>query len=303
MRGWIDYLQTAVEGFEEFASAYKLLPLIIGVIIYLSVRGNKEDSKKTKLFLLYVIVVMVLLLVPVTVVFFLMYQTRFYDYGWVWSFVPLTAVLAWGIIEIIWEELPQTCVKSKKGFQIAGRYMGVVAAVAVLWICGNQGRIQEVSEEVEDQQAVAEAVLQYLEDTDEATQSVIWGPKVMMQYLRSHSGEIALHYGKDMWDAKSGAYDYEAYTEEEIACYNWMELLSDERNLYLLEINQAPEHVHEALAEGKYIKTALKSDVNCMILPDQITPWMERKMRNAAAENGMTVSTAQVAEYVLWLFE
>jgi len=115
--------------------------------------------------------------------------------------------------------------------------------------------------------------------------------------------EIALHYGKDMWDAKSGAYDYEAYTEEEIACYNWMELLSDERNLYLLEINQAPEHVHEALAEGKYIKTALKSDVNCMILPDQITPWMERKMRNAAAENGMTVSTAQVAEYVLWLFE
>ena len=106
-----------------------------------------------------------------------------------------------------------------------------------------------------------------------------------------------------MWDAKSGAYDYEAYTEEEIAGYNWIELLTDERNLYLLEIQQASEHMHAALAESAHIRKALESGVNCVILPEQLTPWMERKMESAATRMGLAISKLQVAEYILWCFE
>ena len=192
MRGWIDYLEMAVEGVRAFATVYKLLPLVISVVLYLALRRNREEGKNTRPFLFYVIVVMVLILIPVTAAFLLMYQTRFYDYGWVWSFVPLTAVLAWGIVTIMWEELPPICVRGQNDRRATGKYRIAVVAVAVLWLCGNQGQMQRLSEETKEQQAVAEAVLQYLEDQDEAAQNVVWGPKIIMQYLRSHSGEIVL---------------------------------------------------------------------------------------------------------------
>lgn len=301
MKTLLGSLQTVVNCFGEFVVAYKTLPLVIGVLLYAFIREKREECEKERHFLIYATVVTVLLLIPITAVAFLLYQTRFYDYGWIWSFVPLTAVLAWGIVTVIWKELSSKSMRwlGKK----AWKYLGVVAAVAVLWICGNHGQMQEMPTEIKNQQLVAEAVLQYLEDNHEETQSIVWGPKVMMQYLRSHSGQVGLYYGKDMWDAKSGAYDYEVYTEDEIAGYNWMELLTDERNLYLLEINQATESIHEALAEGTYIKAAMEAEVTCVILPEQITPWIERKMEKAAAETGRSISVAQVDKYTLWLFE
>jgi len=248
-------------------------------------------------------VVMILLLLPVTAVFFLIYQTRFYDYGWIWSFLPVNAVLAWGVITVVWKEFSPRLEGKIKKFSEGLKYFGVAAAVAVIWLCGNQGQLQEVPREIQRQQMAGESILQHLETEKEAAEGVVWGPKIIMQYLRSHSGEINLYYGKDMWDAKSGAYDYDAYTEEEIAGYNWMEIICAERNLYLLEYDQAPEVMHAALAEHIHIKEALEKGVNVIILPEQISPWVERKAENAADSREMNVTTLQAGEYVVWCFK
>ena len=258
---------------------------------------------------------LILLLVPVTAVCFLIYQSRFYDYGWVWSMVPLAPVIAWGTVTIVWVELPALCKQTGTGQEATGSrkyrirrlpaglvsYSGMAVAILVLFLCGNQGQLKQVSGEILHQQQVAEAILNYM-DEDNGTQNItFWGPKEMMQYIRSHSGQVNLYYGRDMWDAKAGAYDYEAYTPEEITAYEWMELVSAPHNLYLIEINQTNASIDGALAEEIHLKRAVSEGVNHIVLPSRITGWMERKIQAAAGAEGMTASAVQVGEYTMWI--
>jgi len=146
-------------------------------------------------------------------------------------------------------------------------------------------------------------VKQYMEEQGLLQDTVLWGPKEILQYLRSHSGQVILLYGRDMWDAGSGAYDYEAYSKEETDCYNWMESVSASHNLYLLETDQATEMIYLSLANEDHIKNAVESGVNLIVLPNQITPWVERKIKAVAEQSGLEVAVQQIDEYTLWMLE
>lgn len=293
----VDYLEISWYGLKAFMAEYKYLALVIGVLLYAAGHGDMQKRDNAGSFWRYAAVVCVLLMIPLTGAVFAIYQTNFYDYQWVWSFMPLTAVLAWGSVTIIFEEI--RAAEEKK--LLLTRFAGVLAAAAVLFVCGNQGKLVEVSEKEMQAQRAAEQILQYMEEEDLLQESVIWAPKDIMQYLRSHSGDAVLLYGRDMWDAKAGAYDYEAYTSEEIACYEWIELLSDDHNLFLLEVEQAPEHIYEALAQEEPLREAANRGADVIILPDQISAWMERKLQLIGIEKKMPVSNVSVEGYTLWL--
>ncbi len=315
MRMIMDYIQLAAEGFGRFIAEYKYLALIIGILLYTLVCLRKYKEHKIRTFLAYTAAILLVLIIPVTAVVLLVYQTRFYDYGWVWSAAPLTAALAWGIVAVVFEEipgvssaLPEHSEQKKTGKTVATRtitprLLGILAAVSLLFMCGNQGRLQGISEKDAQLQAAGAEILQYMKMQDLIQDRVIWGQKDIMQHIRKSGGETILFYGRDMWDAKAGAYDYEAYTPEETACYEWMEIVSSSDNLYLLEVEQAPEYIHEALATDVYLREAIARDVDVIILASQITSWMERKILLVAEEKGLTVSGAQVGEYTLWIFD
>lgn len=310
-----EYFLLAVNGYGEFVSQYKMLPLAMGVLLYGAFGWKKLGERKIKIFLIYTGVMLVLLLVPVTAAVFLAYQSRFYDYGWIWSMVPLAPVIAWGVVTIVCVELPALWKQTGTGQEATGSrehrmrrlpvslvsYGGMAAAILVLFLCGNQGQLKQVSEETLHQQQVAEAILHYMDENGGTQNITFWGPKEIMQYTRSHSGQVTLYYGRDMWDAKAGAYDYETYTPEEIAAYEWMELVSAPHNLYLIEINQTNASIDGALAEEIHLKRAVSEGVNHIVLPSGITGWMERKIQAAAVSEGMTVSALQVAEYTVWI--
>lgn len=303
----MEYLQLTVDGFKQLISEYKLLAPVIGILLYVPVCWKKIKNTKEKYFLTYAAGMLVLLLFPVTAVVFLVYQTRFYDYQWVWSFVPLTGILAWGAVTIVCNENAGLCGNAEKhrnnGNESLLRLCGIVAAVLLIFLCGNQGVLrQETTEEAKLQNA-GRQILQYMEDNRGTEEYLIWGPAGVMQYIRSHSGEVKLLYGKDMWDAKAGAYDYEAYTAEETACYNWMESVSASHNLYLLETNQATELIYMSLADENQLKYAVQDGVDVIILPSQITPWVERKFDTIAGESKVTVTTEEIGEYTLWMIE
>ena len=307
MKMLMEYWNLAVSGFAEFITEYKYLALIIGFMLYGYAFRERYKSRMQRGFWLYGTAMIILLMFPVTGMFFLIYQTRFYDYGWVWGIVPLTAVLAVGIVELVLEQLrPEAVIggaRLKEKWVLPARACALLAALGLLFMLGNQGRQQQVSEEERQTRRSSGEILQYLEEQALLQDRVLWAPKDIMQYMRSHNGEVILFYGRDMWDAKAGAYDYEAYEDAEVACYNWIELVSSALNLYLLEVEQAPEEVHEALASETFLQEAVARGVNVIILPTQITPWMERKMQLTAEEQGYHVSAALVSEYTLWLFE
>lgn len=303
----MEYLETALSGWKNFISEYKYLALIMGVLFYAVIRRRSAEENDTGRFLRYAVAVTVLLIIPVTAAMGLIYQTRFYDYEWVWSFVPLTAVLAWGIVTILFEEIRP--VTKRMGTKDAEkklcytRWLGILAAAAVLFVCGNQGQVVKISQEERKDCESGIQILQYLEEKEMLKDHAIWGPAGILQYMRTHNGDVCLLYGRDMWDKKAGAYDYEAYAAEEIACYEWMELVSDDHSLYLLEIDQATERIHEALAEEAHIREALKLGADVMILPEQLNSWIERKLKLVAAEEGLQLWSVSVGEYTIWLLD
>lgn len=285
--------QLVIEGFGRFITEYKLTALVFGILLYACICWKKIHTDREKYFVLYTAGMVLMLLFPVTAVVFWVYQTRFYDYEWVWSLVPLTGILAWGTVTIVYNE----CGASLR------RICGLLTALLLILLSGNQGMLLRETEEEQKVQLAGEKILQYMEDTGRADSSIAWGPTGIMQYLRSRSGEVELLYGRDMWDAKAGAYDYESYSEEEIACYNWMESVSASHNLYLIETEQISEQIAMSLADETQLNTAVESGVNLIVLPGQITPWVKRKFEAIADENGLTVSAMQVDEYTLWMLE
>ena len=302
-----EYWNGAVSGFSDFIADDKYLALIVGIMIYGYVCRERYKNREQRVFGLYGAATIILLMFPVTGMFFLIYQTRFYDYGWVWSMVPLTAILAGGIVELVFVQLrPETMIggemlREKRIF--FARTCALLAAFAVLFMLGNQGRLQQVSEEEIQTRRISKEILLYMEEQALLEDTILWGPKDIMQYMRSHNGEVRLFYGRDMWDAKAGAYDYETYEDAEIACYNWIEMVSSALNIYLLEVEQAPEEVHAALASEEFLQEAVARGVNGIILPTGITPWMERKMQLVAEKGGYGVSDLLIGEYTLWMFE
>lgn len=307
MKTLMEYWNLTLSGFTHWMSVYKYLPLIIGILIYGYIFRERYKSRMQREFWLYGLISMTLFIIPVTGLFFLIYQTRFYDYGWGWSMVPLTAILAVGVVEIVFEQLTPGMEiagqELKEKMVIPARVCALLAAAAVLFMLGNQGRLQRVSEEGLQVRQESEEILQYMEEQRLLQDTVLWGPKDVLQYLRSHNGEVTLFYGRDMWDAKAGAYDYDIYDEVEIGCYNWIETVSDELNLYLLEVQQAPKEVHEALATEEFLQEAVKRGADLIILPTEVTPWVERKIQFIAEECEIKISTALVGKYTLWCLE
>lgn len=307
MRTLMEYWNLTLSGFAQWMAAYKYLPAVIGILIYGYLFRDRYKSRIQREFWLYGLASMTLFMIPVTGLFFLIYQTRFYDYGWGWNMVPLAAILAAGVVELIFEQLKPGAMIAGEGLKekwvMPARMCALLAATAVFFMLGNQGRLQQVSEAEQQVRRESEELLQYMEEQGLLLDTVIWGPKDILQYLRSHSGEVTLFYGRDMWDPKSGAYDYDIYDEAEIGCHNWIEMVSSELNLYLLEVQQAPGEVHEALATEEFLQEAVTRGVDLIILPTEVTPWVERKIQFIAEEYEISVSTALVGKYTLWCLD
>ena len=305
MDGLWNELKSVIDGYSLFVTEYKYLALVICVLIYGVFKWKQLKAQEVKNFLLYSGAMVMLLLFPVTAWVFMKYQTGFYSYFRVWSYVPLTAMLAWGIVTVIFQELPTEAMKER--FSCVStkvwRVIGVLTAVAVLFVAGNQGKMLHISENEKSMKQNGADILQYMENENLLEGRLIWGAKDILQYMRSHNGDVVLYYGRDMWDAAAGAYDYEGYSAEETACYEWMELVSLPHTLYLLEIEQATDEIHEALATEIYLKTAVENGVNTIILPGYIDPWVERKIKLIGQEQGNKITTAAVGDYTIWMLD
>lgn len=55
----------------------------------------------------------------------------------------------------------------------------------------------------------------------------LWASKDVLQEIRRQTGEVSVVYGRDMWEPKAGAYDYEIYSATMISAYEWMEDVED----------------------------------------------------------------------------
>ncbi len=166
----------------------------------------------------------------------MMYQTRFYDYQWIWNLVPVTLVIAFGATVFIteyWESY------KKERFNKAAVTLLVFV---VILLCGSAGNAEWEKHAVLAESEETAEVLELLSAYGEGEEICLWAPQEVMEYARAVDGGVKLLYGRNMWEKWLNAYSYDTYCEEQVDCYLWMTLAEENGELEVLA-EQASERI------------------------------------------------------------
>lgn len=287
-------MDRTIHGMAEYFRSDKTVVLLIAVLLYLWLKEKKNVDNKVNRLLLYTLVMTGILLFPITAMIMVIYQTAFYDYAWTWSMVPGAAVIAYGI-SIFLMDMENL---SKK------KIVPVAAVIAcILLVCGNQGTIRTNEKVVEKGQI--EVIAEHAVKEAKEGQAVLWAPKNIMQEMRRYTGEIRLIYGRDMWDEKAGAYDYEAYDETRMEAYEWMELVDMLAREVKNEDNFRVLCGEYQLAEGAFDSTSnmLEAGVNVIVLPKLASEMYEGVLEDMMEAKGREMDELYTEQYAVYLFK
>lgn len=266
-----EILRNAWSGWLAFTDGGKLAVLFAALAGYLLL-GKKRRGPQRRL-AVYGSIAAFLCIFPVTAALLMLYQTAFYDYPWIWSMVPFTAVIALGGTVFLTDSLRQGV-----GWRsILHNVALTLLCAGVLVLCGGLGEssldVESLpgggSPDVGGTEAVGErqnredaaAILEELCARCGEGDICLWAPREILEYARSENGQIRLLYGRNMWDVSLDAYSYDVYSEQQQDLYRWMEQLTDDA-------------AGTGAAEGReYVRKAFSMGADCILLPMEIQGW------------------------------
>ena len=265
----------------DFTSGGKLMALFLAALVYLWLSG-KWKVQKTLFF--YTISITLCCTLPLTAAVLMLYQTRYYAYVWLWSLVPMTAVTAWGTVEVIDRLRADNHTSKWKGWL-------PVAVLLFLILALSGGTVKNVFDPVKERQERQQAweVLRELNKLRDG-QICLWAPKEILAYTREFDGSIQLIYGRNMWDISLNSYTYDIYPDEVRELYLWME--NTDAN-GIAEVKDE-ERGNVVLDGACCVASALEAEVNCILLPDCI----ERQIAQEIAR-AVDAEFSQVGKYYL----
>lgn len=290
-----ELLTNAWGGWQSYMKHGKVAALLLLAILFLWFRREKEKNKEI---LIYATLITILCIVPVSAAALMLYQTRFYDYQWIWSYVPVNILIAYGGTVFLigqWE-----CYKQW------WKRVGITAGMLVIMLlcsglgdafydAGTQGREREE----------AQIVLEQLSEMTEGQSVCLWAPKKLMASARAYDGEITLIYGRNMWDAALGAYSYDVYGKQEESLYLWMCNAEETGALdYEPEVSEQTEIVAESdngngvLYGAECMQAAKEAGVNCILLPGQMQPEALQELSAV-----LSLQPVPLGEYYLFVLE
>lgn len=279
-----ELLKNAWEGWLNYTDAGKLAALLFAILLYLwFLKKYKEQHDLT----VYTTIMTVLCIFPVTAAVLMVYQTRFYDYQWIWTLVPTTMMLAFGGTIFLRDCLNDT---KKSKLQKTVVLLGLLAAVV---LCGRLGNEKwQVDGAVSKKEAVKQLLEQVTEELD-GSQMCLWAPEEVIELSRMIRGDITLLYGRNMWDKSLNAYSYDVYSDEVTDCYLWMTYVED---MGELDGEVKPEGDKRELKGAICVKNAVNAGVNTILLP--------KSMKTEALEqvqNVLEVKAKELDDYYLFV--
>lgn len=265
-----ELVKNAWIGWKDYITDGKLAAVLMAALIFLWL-GKKRVEKKS--FLLYTTIMTVCCIVPVTAAVLMAYQTKFYDYEWIWSMVPTTAVIAWAGVLFLEEAWPE--------FRPAAWRRGLPAAVlllALVLFCGGLGTPPRDWEQEGQDKRQASRILELIKQQYPGEKLCLWAPREIMEYVREEDGSVMIPYGRDMWNASLRAYAYDTYDEKRTAMYQWMESTggSQQTGTYGTDGKEDRELTAETCSAY-----AREAGVTCVLVPDTAAPGTVRELEKA----------------------
>lgn len=292
----LDYLGNAYDGLVQYLSNNGFFVILVAVLLFFWLSEKKETDRKTNRLLVYTVLMLVILVCPLSAMAVMIYQTGFYDYPWAWSLVPLTIVIAYGITRF-WS-----------GEKIFLRRLGIiVVTVLILCLTGNQGMIQRASTQDITSRRQTKEILQEIHSFDKQNEWIIWAPKQILQEIRRYDGQVMLVYGKDMWDEKSGAYDYEAYSQEITEAYLWLENAMEYVE-FAISLEKPAEAIRQLDELYKWsdnaeytVEQILEAGANTIIWPNIMSAYMEDTIESVLQEKEVELQKAYTQDYTIYV--
>lgn len=285
-------IQMAWLGWKNYTDDGKLAALLLAALLFLWYYRKKTEKLS---FLGYTIVVTICCIVPVTAGLLMWYQTGFYGYEWIWSLVPMTAAIAYGVTFFLSEcwngsaEAGGNLPEGRGRMRLAHWRRGIPATallLAVIMLSGGMGRPSWNRKETAVERERAYVVLDQIAGLCPEGNICLWAPREIMSYAREYDGRILLPYGRNMWDISLNAYSYDVYDQQTIALYEWMEQAGnadDGNNTQTLDADAMGAAGVDAAftALEVCIRYAQDAGVDCVVLPETASSETIQRMETA----------------------
>lgn len=268
---------------------------------------RKLSGRKPHL-LIYASVIAVLAIFPLTAAVLMKYQTSFYDYEWIWSSVPVTLVIAWGMTEVF---LKNYRMKWRRKKHLAAGFAGI--CLVIVFLCGNMGQGMDDRLITESGEEKTSVILDKLDENGYTQNICLWAPAKLMQYVRGIDGNIRLLYGRNMWEPALNAYSYDTYDDAVCKLYEWMEQLTEDAaagnvagadsaagTAAEMSSEAADQQSVEAAAARVCMETALFYGVNCIVVPQECEAFLTEIVTATAAACSRSVEELAVEEYHIY---
>ena len=264
-------LKAAWAGWVDVITQGKLIALFFAAVLFLWF-GCKWVRKNS--LLIYASIIAICCVIPVTAAVMMLYQTKFYDYEWIWSAVPVTAITAYAL-SLLLVKCNADAQKYKKGTGVAV----LLLCVVTILLCGSMGKKKnddysaymkvlypygtELAEENYRKQGytAVESLREVVGDKD----VLLWAPIEVMEYAREADAAIRLLYGRNMWDESLNAYAYDTYEDAVYELFLWMETVDSSMDLWT---EQLRKDVSMLPPMKECVQMALDRGVNCILFSD-----------------------------------
>lgn len=203
---------------------YLMLFMVALLLLWLT------DDPEKKEFRSFSLVMLLLLVCPASVWVLCKYQTAFYSRDALWQLLPVTALLAYGLVmalfRIMWA--------LTRGY---GRWrsamprqkerlceLGIGGMLTVLlFLCGTLSLAKTVTDSAGEAGVPdsVRGVLQALEIPQEENVYLV-APDEVQEWARVYSGRLLLPYGRNLWEPALSAYTYDSYGEELYELHDWI---------------------------------------------------------------------------------
>lgn len=248
-----ELLRNAWLGWFRVTGGGKVMALFLVSLLYLQV-GDRQEKQKA--LLRYSTVLAVCCIFPVTAAALMLYQTRFYDYEWIWSAVPVTIVTACAGVKVqaeCWQGFHREA--WKRGLPVTA---GLLAAAL---LCGIPGGTAAGGEGVRERKAEVKALLEAVGTG--GGEVCLWAPREIMEYARRLDGSVLLPYGRNMWEEALDAYSYDIYPDEIRDMYRWMCAVEE-----ACAEKDADLAAAAPLSTGECLDAARRAGVNLLLIPE-----------------------------------
>lgn len=300
-----ELLQNALNGPGSYFQSNYMIVLALGILVYFFVAEAKLQPREKRLLRLTA-VLLALILFPASAVGLMLYQGRFYSYFWIWSLMPVTLLISWGSVTVLWKLTAQSRRDGRAGRRLLA---GTAVLLALLLLTGNMGRLQTVSEEKKARDSQAGQVAAYLQELPGTADTLLWAPRSVLEAVRQRNSGIRVLYGRNMWESAAAAYAYDTYPMEQQRLFDWMEVIEQGDayevplglTIFLEDVAGDEAQSDQSLADAYMLQLAAECGTRLWVFPTEAAGRIALACERLSGEYGLYAQpVGEAAGYMIW---